>query len=64
MHVRVGRLFGGFLCLAAALLLAVLGAVLPAGKVMFMMGDSNMPLVPVAGLALIGLLQLVTAFGR
>jgi hypothetical protein len=64
MRVHVGRLLGGFVCLAAALLLAVLAVVLPAGKVTFMMGGTNMPYVPVVGLALLGLWQLLAAWGR
>lgn len=52
---------GGFICLAAAALLAVLNVTLPAGKVMFMIGDVNAPIVPVIFLALVGVVLVVTA---
>jgi hypothetical protein len=59
-----GRLIGGIFCLALAALLAVLMVALPEGKVVFMMGDSNLPMVPVIGLALVGLALFTTAWNR
>ena len=59
-----GRLVGGFVCLALAALLAVLSFVLPAGKVVFMVGDSNVPMVPVTILAGVGLMLFVGARER
>lgn len=59
------RVIGGMICMAAALLLAVLAYTLPADKMMFMVGDENMPIVPAIGLGVIGLVLLVTAgWGR
>jgi len=55
------RLIGGSICLAAAVLLAVLNVVLPAGKFVFMVGDTNAPIVPVIVLAIVGLALLLTA---
>jgi hypothetical protein len=62
--MRKGRLIGGIMCLGAAVLLAVLDAVLPADKVVFMVGDSNMPIIPVVVLGLVGLALLIGAFRR
>jgi hypothetical protein len=59
-----GRLIGGIICLAAAALLAVLYAVLPAGSAIFMIGDTNMPFVPAIVLAVVGLAWLATARRR
>jgi hypothetical protein len=55
------RLIGGIVCLAAAGLLAVLNVALPEDKIMFMVGDTNMPFVPVLILGVIGVVLLVTA---
>jgi hypothetical protein len=49
-----GRLIGGIICLAAAALLAVLIFARPAGTVVFMIGDSNVPWIPVIVLAGLG----------
>ena len=56
-----GRLDGGFVCLAVAALLAVLMVTLPEGKVVFMVGDRNLPIVPVSVLGIVGLGLVVTA---
>jgi hypothetical protein len=56
-----GRFVGGIICLALAALLGVLNLTLPADKLMFAMGDENMPWVPVAALGVVGLVLLVTA---
>lgn len=55
------RLIGGIICLAVAGLLAVLNVALPENKVVFMVGDTNMPFVPVLILGIIGVVLLVTA---
>jgi hypothetical protein len=55
------RLIWGIICLALAALLAVLNFVLPADKLMFMVGDTNMPHVPPIILGIIGIVLLVTA---
>jgi Ca2+/Na+ antiporter len=55
------RLIGGIVCLAAALLLAVLVVALPEGKVTFMMDGTNMPFVPVLVLGILGVWLLATA---
>ena len=59
-----GRLVGGIICLALAGLLGVLMFALPEGKVVFMIGDSNVPWVPVIVLAGIGVGLLSTAWRR
>jgi hypothetical protein len=56
-----GRLIGGIICLALAALLGVLNIELPADKLMFTVGDENMPWVPVVILGIVGLILLVTA---
>ena len=58
-----GRLIGGVICLVVAALLAVLMFALPEGKVVFMIGDSNVPWVPVIVLAGLGM-WLVSAARR
>ena len=58
------RLIGGIICLALAVLLAVLSFALPADKMIFMVGDTNMPYVPAIGLAVVGLALLITAGKR
>ena len=55
------RLIGGIICLAAAVLLAVLSVVLPADEFVFTVGDTNAPFVPVIVLAIVGVVLLVTA---
>jgi LPXTG-motif cell wall-anchored protein len=62
--MNVGQLVGGIVCLAASALLGVLSVVLPEGKVVFMIGDSNMPIVPIVGLALLGIGLILSALRR
>ena len=56
-----GKIIGGIICLALAGLLAVLNLRLPADEMMFNLGGENMPWIPVAGLAVVGILLLATA---
>jgi hypothetical protein len=55
------RLIGGIICLAAAVLLAVLSVVLPADEFVFTVGDTNAPIVPVIVLAIVGVVLLISA---
>ena len=48
------RLIGGVICLVFAAVLVVLIFALPLGKVVFMIGDSNVPWVPAIVLAGLG----------
>jgi hypothetical protein len=57
-----GRFVGGIICLALAALLGVLNLTLPADKLMFTVGDQNMPWVPVAILGIVGLALLATSW--
>ena len=59
-----GKLVGGIICLALAALLGVAMFALPEGKVVFMIGDSNVPWVPVLVLAGAGVALLSTAWSR
>ncbi|MGD2041140.1 MAG: hypothetical protein PVH11_09955 [Anaerolineae bacterium] len=59
-----GRLIGGLVCVAVAALLAVLMFTLPEGKVVFMIGDSNQPIIPVIVLAGIGVALISSAWQR
>ena len=59
-----GRLAGGIVCLICAALLGVAMFALPEGKVVFMIGDSNVPWVPVLVLAGIGVALISTAWRR
>ncbi|MGD8626314.1 MAG: hypothetical protein PVJ34_17380 [Anaerolineae bacterium] len=62
--MKIGRLIGGFLCLGAGVLLLILDAVLEEGKVVFMIGDTNAPIVPAIALILIGLALLIGSIRR
>jgi hypothetical protein len=53
-----GKLIGGVICLALAALLAVASLALPSDEVVFMVGDTNAPYVPVIILAVVGLALL------
>ncbi|MGD2078581.1 MAG: hypothetical protein PVH18_09375 [Chloroflexota bacterium] len=52
---------GGFVCLAIAALLAVLSVTLPADKMIFMIGDTNAPIIPAIVLAVVGVALVVAA---
>ena len=58
--MNVGRLVGGLICLAVAALLAVLNYALPDNETMFMIGDQNVPMLPVAILGVVGIVLLAT----
>jgi hypothetical protein len=62
--MKVSRLIGGIICLAVAGLLAVLNVVLPADKLMFTVGDANMPWVPPVVLGIVGLALIITSWRR
>lgn len=55
------RLAVGVICLAIAGLLTIINLRLPTENVMFMIGDTNMPWVPPAALAVIGVIFLALA---
>ena len=63
--MNVGRFIGGIVCLAVAGLLTVLNFTLSPDKLMFMVGDANMPLVPAIILGILGVILVISAvFGR
>jgi hypothetical protein len=53
---------GGVVCLALAALIAVLAVTLPSDRMVFMIGDTNAPIVPAIALGVIGVLLLGTAW--
>ena len=55
------RMIGGSICLAVAVLLAVLTFALPEGTITFMVEGTNRPIVPVIAMAALGSLLLGTA---
>jgi hypothetical protein len=59
--MNVGRLVGGLICLAIAVLLTILNYALPEDELMFMVGDRNVPLLPVVILGIVGVVLLATA---
>lgn len=62
--MQKGRLVGGIICLLAAGLLGVAMFALPEGKVVFMIGENNVPWVPVLVLAGIGVALVSTSWRR
>jgi hypothetical protein len=58
------RLIWGIICLALAVLLAVLILVSPEGTITFTMDDVNRPWVPVVVLGILGIALVVTAVKR
>lgn len=56
------RLVGGLICLAIAVVLTIANLSLPAENLMFQIGDQNMPWVPPAVLAVIGVVMIALAF--
>ena len=59
--MNVSRLIWGIVCLALAGVLAVLNIVLPPESLMFQVGDTNMPWLPVIILGVVGLVLLAGA---
>lgn len=59
-----GRLIGGIICVTLAISLGVLTFILPEDRVMFMVGDENMPIIPALVLGIIGIVLLATAWRR
>ncbi len=60
--MKKGNLIGGIICLAAALLIAVLVVAAPPNvTVSFMVEGTNMPYIPAIGLGILGVWLLVTA---
>lgn len=59
MRITIGRIIGALLCLGAAAVLLVLLLNKPEGYVVFMIGDTNRPWVPIAGLAVLGVALLI-----
>ena len=57
------RLIGGIICLALAVPIAALTFVLPENKMMFMVGDANVPYVPAIILGIVGI-ALLASSGR
>ena len=57
-----GQLIGGGICLAIAVLLAVLNYTLPSEDLMFTINGQNMPWVPPAILAILGAVLLFSGF--
>jgi hypothetical protein len=55
------RLVVGIIFLAVAALLAVLTLTLPEGKMVFMLGDTNVPIAPAIILGILGLVLVITA---
>ena len=56
-----GRLIGGIICLLLAGILVVLYVVLPPDRMMFTIGEANMPWVPALILGIVGVVLLATA---
>lgn len=54
------QVIGGIVCLVVALGLGAVSIALDSEKLMFLVGDNNIPLAPII-LAIIGILLLVTA---
>ena len=59
--MKRGNLVGGIICLVIAGFLAVANIMLPPERLMFQIGDANMPWVPPVVLAIIGIVLLATA---
>jgi len=56
-----GLLIGGIACLALAALMGVLYFALPPDKIMYMVGDQNVPWVPAVVFGIVGIVLLVAA---
>jgi peptidoglycan/LPS O-acetylase OafA/YrhL len=58
--VNRSRLVWGIICVALAVLLFVLYVALPPGSMVFQVGDTNVPWLPAAILAVVGIILLAT----
>lgn len=58
------KVIGGIICLALAAFFAVLSFVLPPDRMVFMVGDENIPILPSIILAIVGIGLLATAGRR
>jgi hypothetical protein len=61
--MNTGRLIAGIICLILAGILAVANLVLPLDRLMFTVGEANMPWVPAIILGIVGIALLATAVG-
>jgi hypothetical protein len=61
MNMNKSNLIWGIICLVIAAGLTVVNLALPPEKLMFQIGDTNMPWVPPVVLAIIGIILLATA---
>ena len=59
--LNVGRLIGGIICLMIGMFLGLLTFVLPEERMMFMIGDDNVPIVPAIILAGVGIWLIATS---
>jgi len=59
--MNVGRLVAGIICLAVAVLLAVLTYTSPESGMIFMVGDENVPILPAVILGVVGIVLIATA---
>jgi len=59
-----GKLIGGGICLGIAVQMAILNFTLPPEKLMFMVGDQNMPIVSPIILGIAGGVLLFSAFTK
>jgi hypothetical protein len=62
--MNVSRLIWGIICLAIAGLLTVANLALPPERLMFQVGDVNMPWVPPVVLGIVGVILLAASFQR
>ena len=59
--MNVGRLIGGIICLVLAGVLGVLNFVLPPDRLMFTVGEANMPFIPPIILGIVGVVLVISA---
>jgi hypothetical protein len=60
--MKKGQLISGSICLGIAVLLVILNFNLPPEKMMFTVGDQNMPFLPPIILGIVGGVLLYSAF--
>jgi hypothetical protein len=61
VNVNKSQLIAGIICLTIAGILSVANVVLPPEKLLFQIGDQNMPWVPVVVLVIVGIILLATS---